>query len=104
MGQAMKEAFEKAISEAVGFAREHPAYCTLIALGILVALGLPWAIEALGFAELGPLEGSFAAWWQARYAGYVPKGSLFSFLQRLGMIWKKSAASVTVIEGGLSRL
>ena len=31
--------------------------------------------------------GSFAATWQARYAGYVPKGSLFSFFQRLGMKW-----------------
>lgn len=29
--------------------------------------------------------GSFAAEWQSTYAGFVPKGSLFSFLQRLGM-------------------
>lgn len=28
---------------------------------------------------------SFAALWQSRYAGLVPKGSLFSLLQRLGM-------------------
>jgi hypothetical protein len=80
---------------------------TLIALGILVFL-MPWVIEALGFAELGPVGGkirlntfmnktdadlvmntdSFAAVWQSRYAGYVPKGSLFSFFQRLGMVWK----------------
>ena len=31
--------------------------------------------------------GSFAAWWQARYTGYVPKNSCF--FQRLGMIWRK---------------
>lgn len=31
--------------------------------------------------------GSWAAAWQARYAGLVPKGSLFSFLQRLGMTY-----------------
>ena len=31
--------------------------------------------------------GTFAAAWQTRYAGYVPKGSLFSFFQRLGMVW-----------------
>jgi hypothetical protein len=31
--------------------------------------------------------GSFASWWQSMYGGLVPKGSLFSFFQRLGMIW-----------------
>ena len=57
--------------------------------------GLPWVVEVLGFSELGPVEGwspkcvgSFAAWWQSTYAGYVPAGSLFSFFQRLGMVWK----------------
>lgn len=45
------------------------------------------ALEILGFGELGPIEGSFAAGWQSRYAGYVPKGSLFSYFQRLGMKW-----------------
>ncbi|RYO84626.1 hypothetical protein DL766_000705 [Monosporascus sp. MC13-8B] len=87
MGQAMKDAFEKATNAAVGFVHEHPVYCTIIALGILVILA-PWVIQALGFGELGPIEGTFASWWQARYAGYVPKGSLFSFFQRLGMTWK----------------
>ena len=29
--------------------------------------------------------GSWAARWQATYMGFVPKGSLFSFFQRLGM-------------------
>lgn len=86
VGQVMKEALEKAAHEAYEFAREHPVFCTVLALGVLVLLA-PWVIEALGFGELGPIEGSFAAWWQARYAGYVPKGSLFSFFQRLGMIW-----------------
>jgi hypothetical protein len=47
----------------------------------------PWVIEALGFAELGPVEGTFASWWQSTYGGLVPKGSLFSFFQRLGMVW-----------------
>lgn len=31
--------------------------------------------------------GSFAAWFQSTYGGLVPKGSLFSYLQRLGMTW-----------------
>ena len=57
MGQAMKSAFDKAIKEAAEFPRDHPVFCTLLALGILVVLA-PWVLEALGFAELGPIEGS----------------------------------------------
>ncbi|KAF2263400.1 hypothetical protein CC78DRAFT_581489 [Lojkania enalia] len=49
---------------------------------------------ALGFGELGPIEGSFAALWQSRYAGYVPSGSLFSFFQRLGMTWQLASPKV----------
>lgn len=57
----MKEAVERAAGEAVGFARDHPAYCTLLALGIIIVIGMPWIIEALGFTELGPLEGKWAS-------------------------------------------
>jgi len=96
MGPAMAEAYARA-SEAVDklfqFARDHPGatagLLTILAVGVLVILA-PVIVEALGFAELGPVEGSFAAWWESTYAGYIPKGSLFSFLQRLGMIWGKS--------------
>jgi hypothetical protein len=56
-GGALKDAFERVTREAVGFARDHPAYCTLIALGILVVIAMPWVLEVLGFAELGPVEG-----------------------------------------------
>jgi hypothetical protein len=35
------------------------------------------------------LVGTFAAWWQSTYAGEVPAGSLFSFFQRLGMVWRR---------------
>jgi hypothetical protein len=56
VAEVMKEAIEKAASAAVGFARDHPVYCTILALGVLVLLA-PWAIEALGFGELGPIEG-----------------------------------------------
>lgn len=38
------------------FANNHPIWTAVIALGILVVL-FPWAIEALGFAQLGPAEG-----------------------------------------------
>jgi hypothetical protein len=105
MGQALKEAVGNVYNEAGDFANDHPVFVTVIALGILVLL-VPWALEALGFAELGIVEGksfcgpdfevcsdlvvpsgSWAAEWQATYAGFVPKGSLFSFFQRLGMVW-----------------
>ncbi|KAF9895126.1 hypothetical protein FE257_000028 [Aspergillus nanangensis] len=86
MAKAATSALETATDAAFEFAKEHPVYTTILAIGVLVIL-TPWVIEALGFSELGPIEGSFAAWWQSRYAGYVPKGSLFAFFQRLGMIW-----------------
>ena len=124
LNAAMKEAYDKAceaFQKVEGFAVDHPVFCTLIALGILVVL-VPYVVECLGFCagfgELGPIEGklapsylpresvamnqkgsstltlllttgSWAALWQSRYAGMVPKGSLFSFFQRLGMTWKR---------------
>lgn len=89
MGQAMKDAYEKAaqvVGEVWGYIKGHPVFFTLVALAILVIL-MPWAVEVLGFGELGPIEGTFAAWWQSTYRGYVPARSLFSFFQRLGMKW-----------------
>lgn len=90
MGQAMKDVYEKVVqvvADVWGFVKEHPVFFAVVALGILAVL-TPWAIGALGFGELGPIEGTFAAWWQSTYGGYVPAGSLFSFFQRLGMVWK----------------
>ncbi|KAH9004513.1 hypothetical protein EDB86DRAFT_2767196, partial [Lactarius hatsudake] len=89
MGQAMKDVYERvvqAVADVWGFVKEHPVFFAVVALGILAVL-TPWAIGALGFGELGPIEGTFAAWWQSTYGGYVPAGSLFSFFQRLGMVW-----------------
>ncbi|KAF1829473.1 hypothetical protein BDW02DRAFT_509881, partial [Decorospora gaudefroyi] len=67
-----------------GFVIQHPIMCSMIALGVLAVIA-PWVLPELGFGELGPVEGTFASWWQSNYGGLVPKGSLFSFLQRLGM-------------------
>lgn len=86
MAKASSDALAQAKDAAISFAENHPVYATLIALGILAIL-MPWLLEILGFGELGPIEGSFAAGWQSRYAGYVPKDSLFSYFQRLGMRW-----------------
>ena len=60
MGVAMKEAFDRASAVASDFVQAHPvltaAMVTVIAIGILAIL-TPWAVEALGFGELGPVEG-----------------------------------------------
>lgn len=60
MGNAMKKAFDKASSAAREFAQKHPVYTaaiiTVIAIGVLVLI-TPWVVEALGFGELGPIEG-----------------------------------------------
>ena len=60
MGNAMKKAFDKASSAAKEFAQKHPVYTaaiiTIIAIGMLVVI-TPWVVEALGFGELGPIEG-----------------------------------------------
>ncbi|KAL9589216.1 MAG: hypothetical protein Q9179_007988, partial [Wetmoreana sp. 5 TL-2023] len=65
MMPAMKTAYEKSVGAAVkefkAFAIEHPiltgVFLTVVAIGVLVLL-VPWAVEALGFAELGPVEGT----------------------------------------------
>lgn len=60
MGKAMKEAYDKASRAAREFAEKHPVYTaaiiTIIAIGVLVLVA-PWIVEALGFGELGPIEG-----------------------------------------------
>jgi len=88
MGDALRAKVESAKREATSFAEKHPILTavlgTVVVLAIL-ALVFPWALEALGFAELGPVEGSWAAAWQSTYAGSVEAGSWFSFFQRLGM-------------------
>ena len=61
MGQAMKDAYEKSaevVADIFQFAKDHPVFCAVVALGILVIFA-PWAVEVLGFGELGPIEGMF---------------------------------------------
>lgn len=107
LAKAMDDAVGKAEHAAWEFAKEHPYYTAIIAIGVLALLA-PWVIDALGFGQLGPRAGmlrrtsrgratmltccaaSFAARWMSRIAkseGHVSKGSLYAFLQRLGMTW-----------------
>jgi hypothetical protein len=106
MGPAMRDAYEKAVTalnKVKEWAEENPVMAgviiTLIALGVMAVI-VPWMLTFLGFAESGIIEGKFsllfaemsidsssgswAALWQATYRGFVPKGSLFSYLQSLG--------------------
>jgi hypothetical protein len=106
MYPALKAAYEKAVAavnDVEEWAGEHPEMAavitTLIALGVLAVM-VPWVMGYLGFAEEGIIGGelvtcfhsrfankyieSWAALWQSKYRGFVPKGSLFSYLQSLG--------------------
>jgi hypothetical protein len=60
---AMKETYDEVWLVAEEFVKEHPilteVIITVIAIGILAML-LPWAVEALGFGELGPIEGEIS--------------------------------------------
>uniref|UniRef100_A0A8H7N1D0 Uncharacterized protein n=1 Tax=Bionectria ochroleuca TaxID=29856 RepID=A0A8H7N1D0_BIOOC len=95
MGEAMTEAVKRTTNLAREFAERHPVYAaliaagTIIAIGVLVIMGPGWVLEALGFAARGPRLGSFAARWMSRIAkgeqGQVVRGSLYAYLQRLGM-------------------
>ena len=56
LGKTVELAGEKAMAAAEGFAKDHPVYFTLIALGVLVLVA-PWVLDLLGFAEMGVVEG-----------------------------------------------
>ncbi|EHK19938.1 uncharacterized protein TRIVIDRAFT_155768 [Trichoderma virens Gv29-8] len=101
MGPAMIEAYDQASKAAeitfpdlFEYVKEHPVeiaatvLLSLFAFGVLVRLA-PLVLELLGFGELGPTAGSFAALWQSTYRGHVAEETLFSFFQRLGMTWRK---------------
>lgn len=61
---AMKETYDKVRLVAEDFVAKHPilteVIVTVIAIGILAML-VPWAVEALGFGELGPIEGEISS-------------------------------------------
>lgn len=65
MGPAMAEALKRVEDEATiafKFGQSHPkeilaGLVIIVAVGILVVMMAPWIVEALGFAELGPVEG-----------------------------------------------
>ncbi|PTB65195.1 hypothetical protein BBK36DRAFT_1160398 [Trichoderma citrinoviride] len=99
MGPAMAEAYDQAceaaevtFSDLFAYVKEHPVeiaatvLLSLFAFGVLVRL-MPLMVELLGFTETGTTAGTFASWWESTYGGYIPKGSLFSYFQRLTMRW-----------------
>lgn len=97
LSEAMKRAYDHANENYHIWKAENPEYARIVEIGAEVALTvialavlaelLPWAIEALGFEALGPRLGSWAARWQSTYGGATPGGSIFTYLQRMGMKW-----------------
>ncbi|KAF3935244.1 hypothetical protein ABW19_dt0202342 [Dactylella cylindrospora] len=64
---------------------KHPDLCKFILLTTAGAITIPLLLQIAGFSSLGPVAGSFAAWWQSQI-GDVAAGSLFAYLQSLGMM------------------
>lgn len=56
LSSAARDAAEKATLSAVDFSKQHPVWCTVIALGILATLA-PYGLTWLGFGEIGIVEG-----------------------------------------------
>ena len=54
---------------------------------IFIILGL----TLIGFTIDGIRIGSYAALWMSNYKGHVPKGSIFSLTQSIGMIGLKAS-------------
>jgi hypothetical protein len=95
--------FSQAAAGVLQFAKDHPFFCAVFALGILVVLA-PW-FKLIGFGDRGPIEGicwsfnvlircfllvgTIAASWQSKYGGNVPAQSSFAFFQRRGMTRKR---------------
>lgn len=56
---------EDATNSVFDFPDEHPyltaGFATIVAIGVLVLVA-PWVVEALGFAELGPVTGKQGPW------------------------------------------
>ncbi|RPA76878.1 hypothetical protein BJ508DRAFT_417384 [Ascobolus immersus RN42] len=80
--------FVKYLGFAIDYAKENPGRTALFALQ-LGLLANPVAMA--GFGAAGPIGGSFAAAWQAVYAGAVPAGGLFANAQRFGMVYPHAA-------------
>jgi hypothetical protein len=69
---------------AVKYAKEHP-YLLALNVGLtVVGFAIPPLLGALGFTRAGVSAGSVAAGWQSSI-GLVPKGSLFSICQSIGV-------------------
>ncbi|KAJ7738870.1 hypothetical protein DFH07DRAFT_81058 [Mycena maculata] len=71
---------------------------TFVILGIVLIVN---PLAMIGFGALGPIAASIAAGWQAAI-GNVAAGSLFAFLQTVGMVHAVTipVAGVAVVGGG----
>ncbi|XP_060067716.1 receptor-type tyrosine-protein phosphatase eta-like [Ylistrum balloti] len=76
-----------------------------MATGSLAGIGvvsLAPILGAVGFGAAGIGKGTLAAAWMSSYGGTVASGSLFSFLQSLGVVGLGAAAKATIITSGIA--
>ncbi|KAH8824231.1 hypothetical protein DL96DRAFT_1613448 [Flagelloscypha sp. PMI_526] len=72
------------------FACDHPLIFGAMIVGVIVGVKRNcvalWLLSLLGFGPLGPIKGSFAAWFQSSFWGAaVAKSSWFAWFQAAGM-------------------
>jgi len=106
---------QKAVEQIDTLCRDHPTLCSWVASGLVWAifpstiLGsiLPGTIlGSIGFDKKGPRKGSLAAWAQSAVYGStgVPGGSVFSVLQKWGMVGVPGELKATVVGGPAAAL
>ncbi|KAK6523837.1 hypothetical protein TWF281_001805 [Arthrobotrys megalospora] len=64
------------------------------------AITIPLLLQIAGFSLLGPVAGSFAAWWQSTI-GDITTVNFFAFLQSIGMLPATAAVTGALIEFGV---
>ena len=68
----------------------------LATVGVGGFFGSAAVLTALGFSSGGIVAGSWAAKWMASFAGFVPPGGIFAYLQSMAAAGKKISFSSVV--------
>jgi len=73
------------LSTLIDLCHKHPDLARFILITAGAAVTVPLLLEIAGFSALGPVVGTFAAFWQSSI-GDVAAGSFFAWLQSAGML------------------
>ncbi|KAF8422638.1 hypothetical protein EV426DRAFT_702450 [Tirmania nivea] len=94
-----------AVEQVDTLCREHPVLCSLAAAGLFGAVFPGTILGSIGFDKEGPRKKSWAAWIQSTvYGAEVPAGSLFSRLQRFGMVGVPGEGRAAMVGGPVAAL